>query len=153
MRLHFSQFSSVQVSPLTDWVVGEGWGDMRDDSAEIPFQSFLQEALVSRSGISRDVHSLMLSIEHFLCRLRCRPPFKVPWVMVLERLSWYMTFPKHASFRLLTVARRGSCGLTRKLILLRTQSFSQSSNSERYVRLPLLFSQLLLSLLLPVPSP
>ena len=28
-------------------------GDMRDDSAEILFQSFLQEALVSSSGIGR----------------------------------------------------------------------------------------------------
>ena len=36
-------------------------GDMRDDSAEILFQSFLQEALVSSSGMGRDVHSLMLS--------------------------------------------------------------------------------------------
>ena len=30
-------------------------GDMRDDSAEILFQSFLQEALVSSSGMGRDV--------------------------------------------------------------------------------------------------
>ena len=40
--------------------------------------------------------------------------------MVLEKLSWHVTCPNHASFRLLTVARRGSCGPTRKL--LRTQS-------------------------------
>ena len=38
-------------------------GDMRDDSAEIVFQSFLQEALVSSSGVDRDVHYLMLSIQ------------------------------------------------------------------------------------------
>ena len=31
---------------------------MMDDSAEILFQSFLQEALVSSSGMGRDVHSL-----------------------------------------------------------------------------------------------
>ena len=30
---------------------------MRDDSAEILFQSFLPEALVSCSGMGRDVHS------------------------------------------------------------------------------------------------
>ena len=35
---------------------------MTDDSAEILFQSVLQEAIVSCSGASRDVHSLMLSI-------------------------------------------------------------------------------------------
>ena len=33
---------------------------MRDDSAEILFQSFLQKVLVSSSGLGKDVHSLML---------------------------------------------------------------------------------------------
>ena len=37
-------------------------------------------------------------------------------------LSWRVTCPNHESFRLLTVARRGSYGPTRKLILLCTQS-------------------------------
>ena len=41
---------------------------MRDDSEEILFQSFLQEAIVSSSGTGRDVDSLMLFIQHFLCR-------------------------------------------------------------------------------------
>ena len=44
MRTISLQFSSI--SPLTDWVVGGGgWGgeNMRDDSAEILFSSFLQE--------------------------------------------------------------------------------------------------------------
>ena len=44
-----------------------GGGEVRDDSAEIFFQSFLQEALLSSFGMGRDVHSLMLSIQHFLC--------------------------------------------------------------------------------------
>ena len=51
-----------------------GRGDMRDDSAEILFQYFLQEALVSSSGMGRYVHSLMLSIQHFLYRPRRRLP-------------------------------------------------------------------------------
>ena len=34
--------------------------------------------------------------------------------MVLERLSWRVTFQNHARFRLLTVAGRGSCGPTTK---------------------------------------
>ena len=38
---------------------------MRDDSAEILFQSFLQETRVISSAMGRDVHSLMLSIQHF----------------------------------------------------------------------------------------
>ena len=40
---------------------------MWDASAENLFQSFLQEAMVSSSGTGRDVHSLILSIKHFLC--------------------------------------------------------------------------------------
>ena len=83
--------SSVRFSPLTDWVVV---GDVRDDSAEILFQSYLQETLVSSSGMGRDVFCLMFS--------------------VLERLSWHVTGPNHASFRLWTAARRASCGPTRK---------------------------------------
>ena len=55
--------SSVQFSPLTDWVVV---GKMREDSTEILFQSFLQEALVCSSGIRSDVHSLTLSVKHLL---------------------------------------------------------------------------------------
>ena len=90
--------------------------DTKDDSAEILFQSFLRQALVSSSGMGRDVRSLILSIQHFLCRPRLRPPSKVPRRMILERLSWRTARPNHASFRLLTVARRDSCGLTRKLI-------------------------------------
>ena len=50
-------------------------GDTGDDSAEVLFQSFLQEAIVSSSGMDRDVHYLMLSVQHFLCRPRQRPPF------------------------------------------------------------------------------
>ena len=40
--------SSVQFSPLTNWVVGM---DMRNDSEEVLVQSFLQEALESSSSI------------------------------------------------------------------------------------------------------
>ena len=35
------------------------------------------------------------------------------WRVVLERLSWCVTCLNRASFNLLTVARRGSCGPTR----------------------------------------
>ena len=44
--------NSLQFSPLTHWIVE---ADMRNDSAEILFQSFLQEAFVSSSGMARDV--------------------------------------------------------------------------------------------------
>ena len=48
------QFSSVQSLDRVGRV-----GDMREDSAEILFQPFLQVALVSSSGMDRDVHSLV----------------------------------------------------------------------------------------------
>ena len=61
---------------------------MRDDSAEVLFQSVLQEALVSCSGLGKDVHSLMLSIQHFLGRPQRRPPsIKVLRRMVENRSS------------------------------------------------------------------
>ena len=114
---HSVQFSSVP------WPIGEGkgGGGTSDDSAEIFFQSFLQEAFVSSLGMGRDVLSLILSIQHFLCWPQHCPPSKVSWRMVLERLSWCVTCLNHASFHLLTVARRGSCGPIKKLILLCTQ--------------------------------
>ena len=99
---------SVQFSPLT-WPIespeGEG-GDTRDDSAEILFQSFMQEAFVGSFGLGRNVHSLMLSIQHFLCLSRRRPPSKVPWRMVLETLFWHVTCPNHANFHLLAAKRQ-----------------------------------------------
>ena len=67
-------------------------GDTSHDSAKILFQSFVQEAIVSSSGMDRDVHSLMLSIQHFLRRPRRRAPCKVPFRMVLERLLWHVTY-------------------------------------------------------------
>ena len=58
-------------------------GGMRDDSAEILISSYLQEALVSTSGMVRDVHSLKLFIQHFLCRPRRRPLSKAHLVGVV----------------------------------------------------------------------
>ena len=55
---------SVQFSSVPDWLGHRG--EMKDDSAEILFQSFLQEAVVSSSDMGSDVHSLILSVQHFL---------------------------------------------------------------------------------------
>ena len=56
------QFSSIH------WLIRSlGVEDMKDKLAEILFQSFWQEAIVSSSGMGRDVHSLTLSIQFFLC--------------------------------------------------------------------------------------
>ena len=72
------QFNSVWSLDRLDHGGRDG-GGMRDHSAEILFESFLQEAPGARFGVGRDVHSLMLSIQHFLCRSRRRPPSSVPW--------------------------------------------------------------------------
>ena len=42
------------------------------DSAEILYQSFQREVIEGRTDMGRDVHSLTLSTEHFLCRPRRR---------------------------------------------------------------------------------
>ena len=86
-------------------------GDTSHDSAKILFQSFVQEAIVSSSGMDRDVHSLMLSIQHFLRRPRRRAPCKVPFRMVLERLLWHVTYMlKPWKSLSLDSCQRGSCG-------------------------------------------
>lgn len=67
-------------------------GDMRDNSAEILFQSFLREAMVSSSGVDRDLHSLTLSTQQFLCRSRRHSLPGVTWGMLVERLSGLFVF-------------------------------------------------------------
>ena len=94
----------LQFSPLTDFFIGKHEGRFSRD----PLPVFLQETLVSSAGMGRDVHSLMLSFQHFLCRPRRRPSSKVP-KNVLERQSWRVTCPNRASFRLLTVASSDNC--------------------------------------------
>ena len=39
-------------------------------------------------------------------------------MVLLRRLLWCVTFRNHASFCLLTVAKRGSCGPTKKVLLV-----------------------------------
>ena len=109
---------------MTDWVEGA---------------TCLQEALISSSCMGRNVHSLILSIQHFLCQPRRRPSSKVPRRMVMERLSWRVACPNHANFRLLTAARRGSCGPTLNLVLPLAQSLvlcSEIGDAEKCLRAP-----------------
>ena len=87
------QFISVQsLDQLGRWRV------MRDDSAEIIFRSFLQEALVSNSGMSRDVHSLVLPTQHFLCRQRRRSHSKVPLGVVFGEAVVACDMPEPCMF-------------------------------------------------------
>ena len=60
-------WSDVQFVSLTDLVIR---GDVRDDSAETIFQSCMQEATISSSGMGRDVHCMTFSIQHFLWWLK-----------------------------------------------------------------------------------
>ena len=62
---------------MTDWVVR---GDMRDDSAEILFQSFLQKAFENSSGMGRDVRPLF-DVVHpaFPLPTTASPTLQVAW--------------------------------------------------------------------------
>ena len=73
------------------------------------FSLFLQEAIVSSSGTGRDVCSLMLSIQHFLCRPRRRTPLKAPWRLILERLTWRVTCLNHANEPLTKTSFSATC--------------------------------------------
>ena len=80
-------FSSIQSLDRFGRRGMRGGGDMRDDSAEILFQSSLQEAIFSSSGMGRDVHSLM-SIQHFLCRSLCGA------LSPVNNKGWYLGWKK-----------------------------------------------------------
>ena len=69
-------------------------GDMRDDSAEILFQSFLQEVLVGSFGMGGDVHSLMF-IQHFLCRPWCGPLYLTSAVGCGRQMSNMLSLSGH----------------------------------------------------------
>ena len=113
MIYSYIQFRSVL------WPSGlSGGHEGRFSRDPVPF--FSAGGLVSSSGMGRHVHSLTLSIQHFLCWPRHCSAFKVPWWMVLERLLWQVTCQNHASFYLLTAARGGSNGPTFKMILLQS---------------------------------
>ena len=54
-------------------------------------QSFQWEAIVSSSGIGRDVQSVTLSIQHFLGPPRRRPPSKVSQDVTNQSPTYLMT--------------------------------------------------------------
>ena len=78
---------------------------MRDSSAEILVQPFPWEAIVSSFGLGSCPSSISSADQGVAC-----PPRRPPLGMDLERLSWHVTFPNHASFHLLTAASRSSGG-------------------------------------------
>ena len=67
---------------------------------------------MSSSGMDRNVHSVMVFIQHFQWPTTASPTLQdVLKDVFLERLSWRMIRPNHANFRLLTVARRTHNGV------------------------------------------
>ena len=58
-------------------------------------------------GMVMLAHSMTLLVQPLRDRPRMRTPSTVPCIMVLHRLSCRVTWPNHASFRRLTMARRG----------------------------------------------
>ena len=57
-----------------------------NDPAESLFQPFAGEAVVSSSGVGRDIHSLTLSIQHFL-----RPPRPRSGELPTQKLKSHLT--------------------------------------------------------------
>ena len=119
--------------------------DMRDDSAEILFQSFLHEAFVNSSGMDRNAHVVHAA---FPLAITAPPILRdalkdvcvvllLFCLFVFERLLGCMTCPNRANFRLLTVARNVPRGTTRELILLRSQYVLNKNNNN--IRHPFIY--------------
>ena len=114
------QISSVQFSPLTDWVVGGTWGTIQQrSSSSLSWRKYLWAAL-AWSGMSTlwCGPSSTSSADHGVVHPPRCPDGEFWRGCRVLRVTW----PNHASFRLLSVASRGFCGPSRKLVLLRTQS-------------------------------
>ena len=96
--------------------------DLRDDSAEILFQSFLQEALVNSFGKGRDVHS---HVDHpaFPLLTTASPTLKGALKNSFGEAVVACDMPKPCKFLSLdSCQKRFLWTHYRKLILLRTQS-------------------------------
>ena len=111
--------SSVQFSPLTDWVVGGTRGAIQQRFSS---SLFCRRRLWVVLAAARMSNLWCCPFSIFSADHGVAYPPRCPWRMFFERLSWRVTCPNHGSSCLLTAARRVSCGPTRKLIFLRTQS-------------------------------
>ena len=92
---------------------------MTNDSTEILFLCFLQ---VHCEQLWHGQRCPLFDLVHpaFPLPTTASPTLQHALKDVLKMLSWRVTCPNHASFPLLTVARRGSRVPTRQLILFRT---------------------------------
>ena len=120
--IYLDASGSVQLSPLTDWVIMGTWWTYQ----QRPFSTlfFLQGAVVSSSGMGRDVHSLMLFIQHSFSSadhgITRSSGCPEKWFWRGWRGVWRGMCLNHVSFHLSMVARRGSCGPTRRSVFVST---------------------------------
>ena len=108
---HFQWLGAVQVQfSSVPSLIGSlgGGGGLKDNSAEILFKSFLQETLVSSSGKGKEVSLFDVIHPAFPLPTTALPTLQGFLKDVLDRLSWHVTCPNHASFCLLTVASSSS---------------------------------------------
>ena len=114
-----TRISSVSLQFLDR--LGRRW-DMTDDSAEIRFSAFSAGGRCEQFWHGQGCPLFHVVHPALLLPTTASPTLQGAVKNVLERLSWRVTCPNHANFRLLTVATGGSCGLARKLTMLRNQS-------------------------------
>ena len=122
-----SQYAqNKQVQSLDRLFISGGHGQFNCDLLPVFCVCVCVCVCVWEATVSSNVHSLtcpssISSADHGITH-----PHRFPEVS-LERLSWPIICLNNASFHLLTVDRRGSCGPIWKLILLCTHSLVLSS--------------------------
>ena len=119
------QFSSVQSLDR----LGRR-GHVRDDSADILFQSFLQEALVSSSGMARDLSSLNVVHPAFPLQTTALPTLKGALKSDFEEATAAGHMPEPCKFPSHDSCQRRFLLTHKELLLLRTQSLVLCSQWE-----------------------
>lgn len=114
------------LSPLTEWADGVTWGTTKQRS----FSRISAGGRLSSSSMSRNVHSLMLCIQHFLCRLQCRPPpKKCPVGRFCRRCRDATLTLKLVSYHEIEPSKLKSCWLEKILAHVAVWPFSEPSRN------------------------
>ena len=108
LSLSIYLFHSVSLALLVRWRGGRGEGGMREGAADSLLHLGLFWVSCNSDGKSWLVQSLTFSVQLFFCLPLRLPPSMVPRKMVLDRVTWPVSWPNHSSFLLFSVARRGS---------------------------------------------
>ena len=113
---------------------------MTDESAEILFQLFLREAIVGSSGMGRKIHSLTMSIQHFLVSGTPSVPLCSVCTVTPAPTSWYLVHRQFLPAAFVSLPLRPPPGI----------SYTVSSFLQHLYRYP--FAHLLVSRTPSVPS-